>query len=628
MKKQSFNLIRTILATATMFVLLFLSFGCDNSPDPDDALSAKVNPEFEMNPPIPKDYFIRKLSKPVGESNFLLEAVFEKGLINDKFLAINVNDTTVVLRDDGKRGDETAGDGVFSIALKEDENNLRNELSNQQTAFFEQKLPLLFENRSIKAFNREELGFLDFKTVRFEERVRIPGTSLSPVIRAPHPNLKTHSLMITDLGVVEDPTRTFNPCANTGNPNGVWTFGNLMRELASPSPGAIATDAQVSQFVLDFFNTWNVPQTINGENVPARPNIMARVINDWLSRSAADGAPPGQLVMKYAPFKLLAIVNRLDLRGNSGYGFSNAGEGRFVFGLMNSNCARSEFTIIFEYGINKRSCTAVKAFAQEWEALASSGMTLGSAAYNTALQKITDQFIKSGTNPGKPNQSSLNQLRTNEIALASPWELREFVLGGTTIRLEPTTVKQEPAVKYNAKVNNPDVVAMANWVNTVGGEVPLNFPGTTIPFLGGKAHTLFPPTGPPPTAHHWNGTPLPSPAFITDDNRRHQFSLQTCSGCHGGETQTFFTHVSPANMGSQAALSGFLTGSGGGPLVVKDAANRPLGSPATERNFNDLERRALDLNGLVNRPCRISRFPPPVFDIARQLKEKPLAFTH
>ncbi len=54
---------------------------------------------------------------------------------------------------------------------------------------------------------------------------------------------------------------------------------------------------------------------------------------------------------------------------------------------------------------------------------------LGSAAYNLALQNITDQFSKCGTNTSRPNQSSLNALRTNEIALVLPTSINPQALG-------------------------------------------------------------------------------------------------------------------------------------------------------------------------------------------------------
>ena len=95
-----------------------------------------------------------------------------------------------------------------------------------------------------------------------------------------------------------------------------------------------------------------------------------------------------------------------------------------------------------------------------------------------------------------------------------------------------------------------------------------------VPFRGGNAFTL------PPT--HWEADVDPS------DNReacaRHQFSLNTCNGCHFGDTSTFFLHVDPTVM--PAALSNFLTGGGGGVWSVPDPQ---FGTPSW--TFADLERR-------------------------------------
>lgn len=70
--------------------------------------------------------------------------------------------------------------------------------------------------------------------------------------------------MITDVGVVEDATRTFNPCTGAGNPSGApGHSGTLMREMASNSPATPATDAEVSAFVLRWLSTWMANQTVN-----------------------------------------------------------------------------------------------------------------------------------------------------------------------------------------------------------------------------------------------------------------------------------------------------------------------------------------------------------------------------
>ncbi|HLP20014.1 MAG TPA: hypothetical protein VK174_06930, partial [Chitinophagales bacterium] len=439
-------------------------------------------------------------------------------------------------------------------------------------------------------------------------------------ISAPPANLAQNSLMITDVKVVEDPTRTWNYCTQKGTATGPWTFGTLMREMASANPASIATDAEVSKFVLAWLAKWDTDQTINGDVVGARTKMKTDVTDVWLAKSEAAGSPKGQLDMKFAPFRLLAIVNRVDLRGNVGYGSTNAGEGRFVFCLINPNCNAEQFTVIFEYGINKKGCSAVKAWGQQWYNLAS--LALGSTAYNDALQKITDQFSKCGTNTAKPNQSSLNQLRTNEIALANPWQLREFNVLGNPGQLQEVTVKQEPDDKYNghlATSTAADVEVLAKYVNTNQAAIINNT--NKVPemiganhFLGGAAHTQFPPSGTPPNVHHWNGTTGAGAGFINSNDARFNFSLNTCSGCHGGETQTFFTQIKPAGFGTAAPLAGFLTG-----ISVTDAATRPS-SP--QRPFNDLLRRAQDLEKLVNTRCK------GIFGIRDILTFKPLNMEH
>ncbi len=334
-----------------------------------------------------------------------------------------------------------------------------------------------------------------------------------------------------------------------------------------------------------------------------------------------------QLDMRFAPFKLTAIVNRFDLRDgalNSIPG-SPCGEGRFVFCVIKSDCSRAvNMAVIFEYGINKPgTCDGRKAWAQQWVNL--KNFPLGSSQYNQALQNITDQFTLCGTNTSRPNQSSLDQLRTNEVALAPTnpkrWELRQFVLDSATGNLKQEVVGQAPADKYNAKVVNADVQRMVDYVNknatTINSEtnvVPLTWNG--VPFLGGSSHILDSPTGFPPKIYFWNGTDSTNAStFITNNAARFFFSFNTCSGCHSGETQTHFTHVDPVFFGKEATLSGFLTGTAGSggaidfdnnaandTMAIKDAALRPSTNPKI-RSFNDIKRRAQGLRTVASTTC-------------------------
>jgi hypothetical protein len=57
---------------------------------------------------------------------------------------------------------------------------------------------------------------------------------------------------------------------------------------------------------------------------------------------------------------------------------------------------------------------------------------------------LTDDVTLANSAPGKPNRSAINQVRTNEIALAFPWQLREFTLQGAASNLLSATIKQTP----------------------------------------------------------------------------------------------------------------------------------------------------------------------------------------
>ena len=626
-------------------LLISILFAFSACQDPIEEPAVPVNPKLEMNPPIAKRILLQKAEGNQEEVLFIAE--IDREVFPDTFISVQVLNDTLTLRDDGQKGDAKPFDGLFSVTVKENVGRLQERLATLNDNLANTREIIQFVNRAAVVKDRkdnEEEFRIDLDRFNRGDLTFIPDIVFKPFSTIQ--DLKDHSLMITDVDVVEDPVRTFNPCTGAGNPNGPWTFGEIMRQLASPSPGSIATDAQVSTFVLNWLNLWDSDQTKNGELVPARPSINNVIITPWLDASQTAGSPAGQLDMSLAPFKLLAIVNRLDLRGNSGYGFSDAGEGRFVFCALNPSCAPLQFNVIFEYGINKKTCKDVKRFAEQWYNL--KNLNFSNPVFRDSLQDITDQFTLSGTNPTKPNESSLNQLRSNEIALGSPWQLREFVLNNAG-NLDMTTVKQEPALDYNAKVANANVDRLANYVNTNSlaicnnaYTVPNSFSGSD--FLGARSETSFPPTGNPTPVHdnnphHWDGSAPGTSGAITDDCARHVFSLNTCSGCHGGETQTFFTHIDPAPFGTEASISGFLSGLGpdadagdndadpSGLFFVRDAAFRPAGSP-TIRGFNDLERRALDLEDLVNQNCFIIEDPVIVFELARVFTFDPIRMTH
>ncbi|WP_437542114.1 LamG domain-containing protein [Sorangium sp. So ce367] len=368
----------------------------------------------------------------------------------------------------------------------------------------------------------------------------------------------SREIFVKDLSVVEDPVRTtFN--GPPGDPRtGAWTFARLMEDMA-PTP------ADAPAMVEELFSTWLTDQTVNGFTVPARTAIQQVVLDEW------PRSPDGSLDLQQAPLLLLGIVNRIDVR-NLAEG--HAGEGRFVFGVVSQGFPQ-EFTVILEYKLPASTEADVLDWANDWHALGS--LPFPSEAYNAALQDITTRFAGRNAAPGKPNGSSLGQLRTNEIALAGPWELREFVLSPDTGFLRPETVKLTPDLGFDGSPTLADFVNQ-NEASIIAEQhtVPDTFQGN--PFLGGSSFN--------------NLTAWIAPGILNNE-ARHKFSLNTCNGCHGSqETGTGFLHVNPRSPGNEASLSGFMTG-----ITVGDPVS---GEP---RTLNDLRRRNQDLTALVCEPA-------------------------
>jgi hypothetical protein len=151
------------------------------------------------------------------------------------------------------------------------------------------------------------------------------------------------------------------------------------------------------------------------------------------------------------------------------------------------------------------------------------------------------------------------------------------VLSPATGRLVPATIQLTPDLSFK---NSPTLATFINQNQAaIIGEthtVPDTFQGA--PFLAGAVFNDL------------------SPWFApgVDPEARFHFSVNTCNGCHSAaETNTQFLQITPRFPGGgEATLSGFLTGT-----TVQD----PLtGQP---RTFNDLHRRAVDLQNIVCTPA-------------------------
>ena len=307
--------------------------------------------------------------------------------------------------------------------------------------------------------------------------------------------------------------------------------------------------------------TFTTTQTINGFDVEPRPNVQL-ILDQW------PRTPDGALDLDQAPLRLMAIVNRFDLRNIAN---GDAGEGRFVFGFT-SGVSPLEATMILEYKLPAASDTDVLGWAQAFHALG--GLSFG-VDYNAALQAVTEAFVARGARPGHPNDSAISVVRTNELNGDNiRWQLREFVLSPVTGRLVPATVKLTPDLGFN----NSDT--LAGFINA--NEASIIAETHTVPDqLLGQSFAAGAVFNDP--FSFWSAPGINNP------EARHHFAINTCNGCHSQqETGTGFLQIGPRFPGQESLLSPFLTG-----ITVFDPQN---GQP---RMFNDLGRRKSDLTAIV-----------------------------
>jgi hypothetical protein len=580
-------------------------------------------PDVDENPPLASEIELTPREKEGNpEGNAELAVRYENAETLGDAVEFVIDKREYLLKRDSKDPKKFVSmiDFDFDLFAEEQENRRRQIAEAKATKF------PVFDGREL--IREEAFEFIDPRFLQEAREKSLPISIRQSLIALPPPPPgldPARTLMITDLSVVQDPTRTFDICGNVGDPNGAWTFKTLMTEMANNS----ATGVDPADFVEDWLQSWNTSHTINTFPVPARTNINTLVLNPW-PRDAN-----GKLDLDQSPMRLLAIVNRVDLRSSSArstsYGGSSgipvtAGEGRFVFGVVNRNnnggCSKMEFTVILEYGVPIHQCTAIRSYAQQWLGLGN--ITLGNAAFNPALQAITDQFTLAGAGGTKPNGSAINQIRTNEIALAGygggieiepvaarsslaatpigrPWELREFHLQDDSM-LHIVSTKNTPHHSHN------NTALLASFINSGNSTVPLTWLG--VPFLTGSTFNFS-----VADSAVWK-----APGVVSNQ-RRHNFSLNTCNACHGGETryngkpvvsfpagstpEINFVHITPRNFNVQSDLSKFLTGTGTLSAPSTFLKGDPImPSPSyTTRLFGDVLRRQIDLNAMSNHNC-------------------------
>ncbi len=586
---------------------------------------------YEMNPPIATSISIQKLPVPLQDGSnlkMMVQFIFPDATIPSTLDIYTGNSATtkVTFRDDGTGPDLVASDGTYTAYLTENLNTLISTLQSRASTINSRSVNLLFsahegtELTSAITINVNAFNAGNVMTIPLPLFV---GLDCADGID------KARSLFITDATVVEDGARTYNVVSATGNSTGLYTFGNMFKEMANDS----VTSVSAKQLLKSWVQNWIVDVNVGGQTVTKRLDAIKYMIEPWLHAAGIAGAiDPSNwsnkwdsanetLLLKNAPFKLTAIVNRIDLRGNSGFStvMKNTGETRFIFTLITpyalgglnpvageppaqDNDAFTNFdfhdwrgmNVIFEYGNLPSNICDTRSLAQQWLGL--STMSLGSTTYKDALENITNGIIHHNAVPGKPNGSAINRIRTNERIFyripgsdwkPADWEFRQFELDATTHLFKQVNLTNTPVLTVNDAylyhgsnrgnlTSDPDVNTTGvttdphtfiDWAfSTPYVKASILRGNFIIPNMYGTSHFLA--ASAPVEAEwahyfdfawsesttHYNDS-ICMDGIITDwpasyEQMRHQISINTCQGCHSGETKTLFTQVVPLSYGA------------------------------------------------------------------------------
>ena len=451
---------------------------------------------------------------------------------------------------------------------------------------------VIFRGREV--VGREEARPVDFDGLWRGDRVALMSTGPLAVDIDP-----LETLFITKDSVIKDTDRTWTPCwldtnnvyQPLGTKLGKWTFGRLMQGLAG------SEDA-----TKDFLREWLLQLqgggTVNGFPVPPRPKLRSGFLDPWCKASTSNDCtllPDDKLELDpaIAPFRLLAIVNRIDLADVFTYGStqpSDAGEVRFVFSAEKWDDCKADvrFFVIIEYQVKKTTCDDLTKWAKEW-------LDLGKAAttdYNKKLEEIVETVVAAPVGRVR--------VRTSEVAFApdtrpgdpvdsESWAMRQFELDHNTGKMVAKPLNRTPDGSFQEA---PDLADLKKWIETSPHEYDINWDRHEIPDRL-EAKPLAAGVGkmrPERTNNPGTFWKLPGVGNTSYPETRHHFSLNTCTACHAGETVTEATHVTPGGFNDPVKRSKFLDGG----LVVTDPRgdkNPNNSNKVYEHEYAELKRR-------------------------------------
>ncbi|MDB4937281.1 MAG: hypothetical protein JWP87_4253 [Labilithrix sp.] len=344
-----------------------------------------------------------------------------------------------------------------------------------------------------------------------------------------------------------------------------WSFRTRLEELAGSPDDAPALAAA-------WLDEWKTRTSVGADGAPVtpRPAVEDVLLAPW----RYDASAP--LAVDRAPFRLVAIANRLDLRENPLGCEGASGELRFVYTAVDAKTRLAiPFSVIVE--VPYPASRTPRDWASRWHDIAK--LPFG-ADYNEALATLTAEITSKASR-------SATRVRTNEVALGAklglPWELREFGLdpspGGA--RLVEVPLATTPRIELE-RSPSLDAWAQDNASKVLAGTHVL--PGGMQAGAAPMRTSFF----------QWPSNTMP-------EDVRHALSMATCNGCHGGERPgdlLRFQHVAPGD-----TTSGYYTATNG-ETQVSSYLNDPSGGD------DELGRRAASVARMLCTDCGVQSAPP------------------
>lgn len=342
----------------------------------------------------------------------------------------------------------------------------------------------------------------------------------APATCEAHPVERFKELEIVDEAVIGD-ARAKNA---TGGP---WSFRHAVEEMV---PAGMSS----SDFVGRWLELWSNATRVNTATVAPRPLVRSKLICPWLRSTPSNECNTDCSVctakefdLAKAPFRLLAIVNRMDEgpKTPGGPGTGESGEGRLVFGMTNGPAddpasVPMAMTLIYEFEL----IGAPKFWAEKWHALGT--FPEFDESYKVALEGVTNAYVNRGSKPSGPSGNGISTIRTNEREFEWQWEMREFRLSDDGLFLGP--LANTPDVSLNGSPALTDFLLQnRSVVLTEKFALPTSLRGATTR-----------------QGFRWSFDGV-------DEPLRGAFARQTCNGCHQGEQTPVDAnfHVSPFKSG-------------------------------------------------------------------------------